>query len=107
MQLTVHAGLLAIMIATLILHEPFTLQYAREQVSPETWPTRAFLNSNYRLTGVWVLALAIMAAADAAALLTATISPALAVVTGLVALAGALTFTVRYPVTTRSSGAPD
>jgi hypothetical protein len=95
--LAVDGGLLAIMIASLLWHEPFTLQYAREQVAPEAWETPLFLRSNYVVTGVWVAALAIMTAADAAATLAVVISVAAAVAAGLVALAAALTFSLRYP----------
>jgi hypothetical protein len=69
--LAVDGGLLAIIIASLVLHEPFTLQYAREQVAPEDWQSPTFLHANYVVSGVWVAALAIMTAADAAALAAA------------------------------------
>ena len=105
--LTVHTGLLAVMLVSLILHEPFTLQYSREQVSPENWQTPAFLRANYLLTAVWVAALALMALADGAAIWTTEISVTTAAAVGLVGLAGALTFTLRYPVTARRDGAPD
>src|ERR1700760_63779 len=36
--------------------EPFTLQYAREQVAPDEWQTRTFLRTNYVVTGIWVAA---------------------------------------------------
>jgi hypothetical protein len=95
------------MLASLILHEPFTLQYSREQVSPENWQTPQFRRSNYLLTGVWVAALALMAAADGVAIWTTEISVTTAAAAGLVGLAGALIFTLRYPVTARRDGAPD
>jgi hypothetical protein len=102
--LAVDGGLLAIMIASLLLHEPFTLQYAREQVSPEKWQTRAFLRTNYVVTGVWVAALSIMTVADAVATFTPKLSLTEAVAAGLVALAGALTFSLRYPSYVRHHG---
>ena len=100
--LAVDGGLLAIMIASLLWHEPFTLQYAREQVAPEEWETPLFLRSNYVVTGAWVAALAIMTAADAAATLAAAIPQTAAVAAGLVALAAALTFSLRYPAYLRT-----
>lgn len=99
--LTVDGGLLAIMLISLILHEPFTLQYAREQSTPELWQQPEFLRTNYIVTGVWVVALALMTAIDAAAIFTGRISLTVAIGVGLVALAGALTFSVRYTVYTR------
>ncbi|MEJ1969274.1 MAG: hypothetical protein WDN03_11680 [Rhizomicrobium sp.] len=96
-MLAVDGGLLAIVIASLLLHEPFTLQYAREQVSPEQWQTPLFLRTNYVVTGIWVAALALMTGADAAATLASAISVTAATAAGLVALAVALTFSLRYP----------
>ena len=95
--LAVDGGLLAIIIASLLLHEPFTLQYAREQVTPEQWQTPLFLRTNYIVTGVWVAALPLMTGADAAATLASAISVTSAMAAGLVALVIALTFSLRYP----------
>jgi len=95
--LAVDGGLLAIAIGSLLLHEPFTLQYTREQVEPRHWRAPAFLRANYVVTGVWTAALALMTAADAAAVLVPAISVTQASIAGLVALALALTFSLRYP----------
>jgi hypothetical protein len=103
--LAVDGGLLAVMLISLVLHEPFTLQYAREQATPELWQEPDFLRTNYVVTGVWVLALALMTAIDAAAIFTGRISLTVAVGAGLVALAGALTFSARYTAYTRG-GSP-
>ncbi|HUO90914.1 MAG TPA: hypothetical protein VMU08_17205 [Rhizomicrobium sp.] len=104
--LLVDGGLLAIMVASLLLHEPFTLQYAREQVAPDEWQSPSFLRANYVVTGVWVAALAFMTAADAAATFASQISVTTAVAAGLVALAAALTFSLRYPAHLRNRGNP-
>jgi len=105
--LAVDGGLLTIMLASLILHEPFTLQYAREQVAKEHWQSPAFLRTNYVVTGVWVAALAIMTAADAMAAFSPLVSVTAAVAAGLVALAAALTFSLRYPAYVRRHGGDD
>ena len=106
--LAVDGGLLAIIIASLVLHEPFTMQYAREQVTPEQWESPVFLRTNYVITGVWMIAFALMTGADAAATLVSAISVTSAMAAGLVALAIALTFTLRYPAYLRDrSGAAD
>ena len=91
-------GLLAIMLAALAWHEPFTLQYAREQVAPKFWTAPAFRRANNITAGVWMLAFAIMTVSDGAAVLMHKVSLTSAAAMGLVALAGALTFTVRYPI---------
>ncbi len=103
--LAVDGGLLTIMLISLVLHEPFTLQYAREQATPEHWREPDFLRTNYVVTAVWVLALALMTAIDATAIFTGRISLTVAVGAGLVALAGALTFSARYSAYTRG-GSP-
>jgi hypothetical protein len=102
--LAVDGGLLAIITVSLLLHEPFTMQYAREQVTPEQWETPVFLRTNYVITGVWVVAFALMTGADAAATLVSAISVTSAMAAGLVALAIALTFTLRYPAYLRDRG---
>ena len=104
-MLAVESGLLAIMIASVVLHEPFTLQYAREQVAPEQWRSATFLRTNYVVTAVWMTALAVMTGADVAAALGHVISATIAAVVGLVALAAALTFSLRYPAYLK--GTPD
>jgi hypothetical protein len=102
--LAVDGGLLTIVIASLLLHEPFTLQYAREQVTPEQWQTPLFLRTNYVVTGVWVVALALMTGADAAATFASAISVTSAMAAGFVALTVALTFSLRYPAYLRTRG---
>ncbi len=42
---------------------PFTLQYAREQVDPTLWQTRAFVRTNYVIMAVWGLAFLVAALA--------------------------------------------
>jgi hypothetical protein len=103
--LIVDGGLLAIMIASLLLHEPFTLQYAREQTMPEEWSTPLFLRTNYVVTGAWVAALAAMTIADGASTIFAVLPITAAAAIGLIALAAALTFSLRYPVHLRIQAA--
>ncbi len=51
-RLCVDAGLLIIVLLSLAVRQPFTIQYARERVSPELWQTREFLGTNDVITGV-------------------------------------------------------
>jgi hypothetical protein len=105
--LLVDGSLLAILLASWLLYEPFTLQYAREHVSPQLWKSRAFLRTNAIVAGVWLSAFALMTAADLAAAVMNRISPSSAMAAGLVALAGALTFSLSYPRATSLSGDSD
>lgn len=62
-----HAGLISnsalafIAWISLLINKPFTLQYAREQVSSEYWELPGFLFVNQVITFVWACALLIMA----------------------------------------------
>ena len=98
--LLVEGAIFAVLLSSVLLQKPCTLQYTREQGLPTHWSPRRFIRANYIVTGVWLAAFAIMTAADVAAVLTTRFSVNIAMATGLVALAGALTFSVRF-----SSGA--
>jgi hypothetical protein len=50
-RLRVDTGLLAIVLASMALGRPFTLQYAREQVAPALWNSAVFMRTNYVITG--------------------------------------------------------
>ncbi|GAA4258897.1 hypothetical protein [Azospirillum formosense] len=62
-RLLVDAGLLLI-----VLHRPFTLQYAREHVAPDLWDSPDFIRTNYVITGAWALAFFVLVIADLALL---------------------------------------
>jgi hypothetical protein len=63
-KLSVDAGVLAIALASLAIRQPFTLQYAREAVDPETAQLPGFLTANYVITWAWSLAFLLMAVAN-------------------------------------------
>jgi hypothetical protein len=63
-KLTVDAGVLAISLASLAIRRPFTLQYAREAVDPETAKLPGFLRANYVITWAWSAAFVLMAVAN-------------------------------------------
>ncbi len=60
-RLTVDAGVLAIMLISLAIRRPFTLQYAREVVEAET---AGFLKANYIITWAWAAANLLMVMAN-------------------------------------------
>ncbi len=104
-RLVVDGGLLAITLLSLALGQPFTLQYAREQVPEAWWTHPGFLRVNRVITAVWALAFAIMVAADAAPLLIPGFPPLAAAAAIVVALAGAIGFTIWYPRAQRAAAA--
>src|SRR5438105_478891 len=64
-RFVVDGGFFALALVSILLRNPLTIQYAREQVTNEVWATRPFLLTNYALTAVWMFCFAIMAAANA------------------------------------------
>jgi hypothetical protein len=101
-RLRVDAGLLLVVLVSIVIHQPFTLQYAREQVTRELWNTPAFLRVNYIITGVWAAAFAIMVAADLLLLYVPSLPPSVGIVATIAALCGAVSFTSQYPERKRS-----
>ncbi|WP_431271961.1 hypothetical protein [Dankookia sp. P2] len=67
-RLCVDAGLLAIVLATIAIGRPFTLQYARDQVAPEFWDQPEFIRVNTVISAAWALAFAVMVLAELALL---------------------------------------
>jgi hypothetical protein len=66
-RLAVDAGLLAIVLVSLAVRRPFTLQYAREQVPEQFWATPRFMAVNCAISSVWAGCFAVMVLADVAA----------------------------------------
>ena len=96
-RLAVDAGLLAIVLASMVLGRPFTLQYAREQVAPEHWDAPEFIRTNYVITAVWAAAFAVMVAAELALLTLPDVPRGIGIGAIILALVGAVKFTGWYP----------
>ena len=60
----VDGGLFLIVAFSMLIRQPFTLQYARERVSAEIAARPGFLRFNQILSGVWALAFLVLTAAD-------------------------------------------
>jgi hypothetical protein len=93
----VDAGLLLIVLASMVLGRPFTLQYAREQVASEHWDAPEFIRTNYVITAVWALAFAVMVAAKLALLTLPGVPRGIGIAAIVLALVGAVKFTGWYP----------
>ncbi len=100
-RLAVDCGLLAIVLVSLAIDRPFTLQYARERVPPEIWNTPLFLTVNRRITWVWAAAFAVMVVAHAAVVFVSGTPYWIDTAVTIAALTGAFQFTARYPQTAR------
>jgi len=101
-RLLVDGGLLAIVLASLVLRRPFTLQYARAQVPQEFWNSPVFLHTNYAITGVWALAFAVMVAADLSFIYLSALPPQVGIAATVVAIIAAVKFTAWYPQRVRA-----
>jgi len=104
-HLIVDSGLTIIALVSIVIGNPFTLDYAREQVPQEFWHTPLFLRTNYIVAGVWVLAFGAMTAVDAAATFNARFPLTLDLAASLATLALAVVFTTRYPAYVRARAA--
>lgn len=102
-RLLVDAGLLLIVLISIALRRPFTLQYARKQVAHEFWDDPHFIHTNYVITGVWALAFLVLVIADLTLLYRPDLPPRFGIVATVLALVGAIKFTSWYPERRRSA----
>jgi hypothetical protein len=96
-RLYVDSGLLVIVLVSMVIGRPFTIQYAREQVAREYWSSPQFLRTNYVITAVWALAFALMVIAELALLYVPTLPRRVGIIVIILALVGAVKFTGWYP----------
>jgi hypothetical protein len=101
-RLCVDAGLLAIVVVSIVIRRPFTLQYAREQVAKEHWERPEFVRTNYVITAAWAIAFGVLVLADIVMLYVPDIPLRVGVIVSILALVGAYKFTVWYPERVRS-----
>lgn len=102
-RLVVDAGLLLIVITSIAVRQPFTLQYAREQVAQEVWTSQEFIRTNYVISTVWALAFVALVAADLVLLYAPGLPPRFGIILMVLALVGAVKFTAWYPDHRRST----
>jgi hypothetical protein len=96
-RLRVDAGLLLIVLITMLIRKPFTLQYAREQVSMELWSSPEFIRTNYVITAVWAVAFVVLVIADLTLIYRPDLPPRVGITATILALVGAFKFTQWYP----------
>jgi hypothetical protein len=97
-------SLLLVVLASIAIRRPFTLQYAREVALPEMWSNPAFVRINYAVTTAWALAFAVMAGADLLLIYLPSLPLAVGVGATILAMLGAIRFTSWYPDRVRSQG---
>jgi len=105
-RLVVDSGLLLIVLVSIAIRQPFTLQYARERVPVDVQASGEFVRTNYIITAVWALAFAIMAAADLVLIYMSDLPPRFGIIATVLALLGAFKFTAGYPEHRRAMAQP-
>ncbi|MBV9876564.1 MAG: hypothetical protein JO025_17670 [Verrucomicrobia bacterium] len=95
-RLVVDAGLFAIILFSLLVGKPFTLQYARESVPQEHWTSPQFFRTSAIISSVWGAAFAVSAIADAFLAFVPAVPGWIDVALSIVALLGAAQFTKWY-----------
>ncbi len=96
-RLCVDAGLLVIVLVSMALQKPFTIQYARETVPRAYWSSPDFLRVNRVITAVWALAFVVLVASDLLLLYAPSVPRHVGVTATILALVGAIKFTSWYP----------
>lgn len=106
-RLLVDIGLLTIVLVSMLIGQPFTLQYAREQVPREVWVKPAFVRGNYIISAAWAVALVVLVAADLLLVLVPTAPTWIAIAATLAAIGAAAKFTLWYPAQANKQHAAD
>ena len=96
-RLAVDAGLLVIVLVSLAIGQPFTLQYARERVPEHIWAMPVFFTTNVIISGIWAGAFTVLVAADAAAEWLPAVPLWIDIVAYVAAFVGAVWFSNWYP----------
>ena len=91
-RLAVDAGLLSIVLGSMMLGQPFTIQYAREELGDSAQRQPGFIRFNYFATAVWAVAFGIMVAVDCAWVMLPGFSPTVVLVVSVAAVLAALRF---------------
>jgi hypothetical protein len=86
-----------IVLASIALRQPFTVQYARETIGHEHWHSTDFVHINYVISAAWAIAFGAPVLADIVMAYVPAVPHATAVVAMVVALIAAVKFTSWYP----------
>ena len=90
-------SLLLLLGLPLALGRPFSVDYARLDPREAGLPPPVFLQVNYLVSAAWTGAFALMAAADGAVAFDGELPLYGSIAVSVIALAAAVTFTLRYP----------
>ena len=102
-RLVADTGLLIIILTSLALGRPFTIQYARERVPQQYWDTPQFLAVNRTITWFWAAAFTLMVRSCAASVVIPDMPVGIDFVITVSALMGAYKFSTWYPERARGT----
>lgn len=94
-RLVVDAGLLMVVIVSIAVGRPFSLQYAREEAPREAWNHPSFLAQNRNISLVWAAAFVVLVLADAAMIYVPEIPRRIDIIATVLALVVAYKYTAR------------
>jgi hypothetical protein len=100
-RLAVDGGLALIVLISLVIRRPFTLQYAKEQVPEQFWSSPIFIRTNDLISAAWFGTFLISAACDAAAIWLPSVPLMAEVGVSVAAFIAAVWFSVWYPAHVR------
>ena len=100
----IETGLFLLLAGSLVIRRPFSIAYARLDPREAAWEPALFLKVNYIISAVWTLAFAAMAIADGIITFQPGIQIYGSIAVSIVALAGAITFTLLYPARVAGRG---
>ena len=95
-RLLSNVALTLIVLVSILIGKPFTIQYARESVPKEHWDSPEFLRANYVITWVWFAAFVVNAAASGLNYLIPSINVVVNYVIAIVPFIAASMFTSWY-----------
>ncbi len=104
-RLAVAIGLCAIVTGSILVGQPFTIQYARQQAPPERWNHPLFIKANRRISAVWAAAFAVDALCTASVVWLPWLPILVPVVVNVLAYLAAMRFTIEYPRRLRARAA--
>jgi hypothetical protein len=96
-RLCVDSGFLMVVLVSIGVRQPITLQYARENAPRESWGSPRFVRTNYIITAAWAGAFALMVVTDLLILFVPSLPTFVAIVVTVLAIWGAAQFTSWYP----------
>jgi hypothetical protein len=101
-KLAVDIGLFLIVLCSLLIDRPFTIQYARENVPQELWASPQFIRTNRVITLVWLAAFAAIVVADLILMFVPAAPQRVSILLTVAALYGAFKFSAAYPERARA-----